>query len=196
VVKVQSGREETIKSAIERKVKIEGLEEFFGQIAIPTEQVTEVKKVRVTDKKTGEKVTQEKRVVKDRKKFHGYIFAEVEFNDRILYLFRETSGVGDFVGATPTRPPLPMTDREVQAMLHGIITKDDKKKGGKTVVKLDYEKGDKVRVREGAFANMEGEVKAITEPKDPSETPKVTVVVTIFGRPVDVEVDYWQVDKV
>src|SRR5436305_90307 len=95
VVKVQSGREETIKSAIERKVKIEGLEEFFGQIAIPTEQVTEVKKVRVTDKKTGEKVTQEKRVVKDRKKFHGYIFAEVELHDRILYLFRETPGLGD-----------------------------------------------------------------------------------------------------
>jgi transcriptional antiterminator NusG len=196
VVKVQSGREESIKSAVERKVKIEGLEEFFGQIAIPTESVTEVKKVRVTDKKTGEKVTQEKRVSKERKKFHGYIFAEVEFNDRILYLFRETSGVGDFVGATPTRPPTPMTDREVQAMLHGIIDKADKKKGGKTVVKLDYEKGDKVRVREGAFANMEGEVKSITEPKDPSETPKVTVVVSIFGRPVDVEVDYWQVDKV
>src|SRR5262249_43041887 len=71
VVKVQSGREESIKGAIERKVKIEGLEEFFGQIAIPVEQVTQVKKV--TEKKNGEKVTKEKRVVKDQKKFPGYI---------------------------------------------------------------------------------------------------------------------------
>ena len=54
--------------------------------------------MKVKDKKTGEKVTQEKKVVKEKKKFPGYLFAEVEFNDRILYLFRETSGVGDFVG--------------------------------------------------------------------------------------------------
>jgi transcriptional antiterminator NusG len=84
-VKVQSGREETIKDAIERRVKIEGLEEYYGQILIPVERVQEIKNG--------------KRVVKERKKFPGYLMAEVEYNDRILYLFRETSGVGDFVGA-------------------------------------------------------------------------------------------------
>ena len=52
------------------------------------------------------------------------------------------------------------------------------------------------QIRDGTFANMEGEVKEITEPKDATETPKVTVEVTIFGRPVEVELDYWQVDKV
>ena len=200
VVKVQSGREETIKAAVERKVKIEGLEEFFGQIAVPVERTTEVRKVKVTDKKTGEKVTQEKRVVKERKKYQGYIFAEVEFNDRILYLFRETSGVGDFVGATMHRAPNPMTDREVQSMLTGVHEKGPKGKGGQggapVKVKLDFEKGDKVRIRDGAFTNMEGEVKLITEPKDASEHHKVTVVVTVFGRPVDVVVDHWHVDKV
>ncbi|HUR55911.1 MAG TPA: transcription termination/antitermination protein NusG [Gemmataceae bacterium] len=199
VVKVQSGREETIKAAIERKVKIEGLEEFFGQIAVPVERVTEVKKVKVTDKKTGEKVTQEKRVVRSKKKYQGYIFAEVEFNENILYLFRETSGVGDFVGATMHRAPSPMTDREVQQMLTGVHEKDPK--GGKgpkmpVKVKLDFEKGDKVRIRDGAFTNMEGEVKLITEPKDATENHKVTVVVTVFGRPVDVVLDHWHVDKV
>ena len=56
--------------------------------------------------------------------------------------------------------------------------------------------GDKVKIRDGAFANMEGEVKLITEVKETGETPKVTVVVTVFGRPVDVTVDYWHVDKV
>lgn len=196
IIKVTSGREESIKAAIERKVKIEGLEEFFGQVYIPVEKVIEVKKVRET--KNGEKVTKEKRVTKERKKFPGYVMAEVEFNDRILYLFRETSGVGDFVGgATPMKPPPPMTDREVQAMFGGAVGPDDtKKKAGKTVVKLDFEKGDKVRIREGAFSNMEGEVKIITEPKEQGETPKVTVEVSIFGRPVPVELDYWQVDKV
>lgn len=196
VIKVASNREEAIKAAIERRVKIEGLEEYFGQIVIPVERVTQVKKVTEKRKDTGEKVTKEKRVVKEHKKYPGYLFAEVEFNDRILYLFRETSGVGDFVGASLNRVPTPMTEKEVQAMLHGVIDAKDKGKGAKTIVKLDYEKGDKVRIREGAFANSEGEVKFITEPKDPGDTPKVTVVVTIWGRPVDVELDYWQVDKV
>jgi len=195
VVKVTSGREETIKAAIERKVKIEGLEAEFGQIVIPVERVTEVKKVKET--KNGEKVTKEKRVIKERKKFPGYVMAEVEFTEGILYLFRETSGVGDFVGApAPNKPPLPMSDLEVRRMLgEPGAGKDDGKKGP-TVVKLDFEKGDKVRIREGAFANMEGEVKEITTPKEAGETPKVSVEVSIFGRPVPVELEYWQVDKV
>ncbi len=193
VVKIQSGREDSIKAAIERKVRIEGLKEFFGQIAIPVEEYQEVKKV--TEKKNGERVTKEKKVLKHRKKFPGYLFAEVEFNDRILYLFRDISGVGDFVGASMHRAPTPMTDKEVQSMLTGVVDKNDKKKPTKQVVKLDYEKGDKVRIRDGAFANMEGEVKSITEQKEAGDTPKVTVTVTIFGRPVEVELDYWHVDK-
>ncbi len=198
IVKVTSGREESIKAAIERRVKIEGLEQFFGQVYIPVERITEVKKIKET--KNGEKVTKEKRVTKEKKKFPGYIMAEVEFNDQILYLFRETSGVGDFVGAGgPNKPPPPMSDIDVQRMLDqggaGDI-RDPKKPPGKVKVKLDFEKGDKVRIREGAFANMEGEVKVITEPKEAGETPKVTVEVLIFGRPVSVELDYWHVDKV
>jgi transcriptional antiterminator NusG len=195
IVKVTSGREESIKAAIERRVKIEGLEEFFGQVYIPVEKVVEVKKVKET--KNGEKVTKERRVTKERKKFPGYIMAEVEFNDRILYLFRETSGVGDFVGGSgPMKPPPPMTEIEVKRMLGDIVPDDKDGKGRKVKVKLDFEKGDKVRIREGAFANMEGEVKEITEPKEAGETPKVTVEVPIFGRPVPVDLEYWQVDKI
>jgi transcriptional antiterminator NusG len=197
VVKVQSGREDSIKSAIERKVKIEGLEPFFGQIAIPVEEIIVKRQKKTTDKKTGEKVTREEKVVKHTKKYPGYLFAEVEFNDRILFLFRDTSGVGDFVGAGLKREPTPMTDREVTQMLTGVVDKDAKKGSkGPMKVKLDIEKGDKVKIRDGAFANMEGEVKSISEAKEDAETPKVTVVVTIFGRPVEVELDYWHVDKV
>src|SRR4029077_10946373 len=78
VVKVQSGREESIKEAIERRVKIEGLEEYFGQVIIPTERSVEMKNG--------------KRVVRERKLYPGYLMVEVEYNDRMLYLFRETSG--------------------------------------------------------------------------------------------------------
>jgi transcriptional antiterminator NusG len=206
-VKIQSGREESIKSAIERKVKIEGLEQYFGQIVIPVEEVNEKKKVKVKvkDKKTGEveTTTQERNVVKKIKKFPGYLFTEVEFNDEILYVFRETSGVGDFVGIPARRgqggerqAPTPMTEAEVQSMLTGVPAPGGPRGGAKkTVVKLDYEKGDKVRIKNGAFAGHEAEVKAISEAKDPTDSPKVTVVVTMWGRGVDVTLDYWEVDK-
>lgn len=197
IIKVTSGREESIKASIERRVKIENLEEFFGQVYIPVERTVEVRKVKET--KNGERITKEKRITKARKKFPGYLMAEVEYNDSMLYLFRETSGVGDFVGAGPNKVPMPMLDIDIQRMLSDGTVPDDNPKGPKgprVKVKIDFEKGDKVRIRDGAFANMEGEVKEITLPKDSMETPKVTVVVTIFGRGVEMELDYWQVDKV
>jgi transcriptional antiterminator NusG len=172
VVKVQSGREESIREAIERRVKIEGLEEYFGQIHIPTERVTEVR--------NGQ------RVEKERKLYPGYIMAEVEYNDRILYLFRETSGVGDFVGGTTTRPPPPMSEIEVQRMM-GKPKEGPKEVGAKPKVDV----GDRVRITEGAFKDMEGEVKQILE-----AVSKVSVGVTIFGREVPVELEYWQVEQV
>lgn len=173
VVKVQSGREESIKEAIERRVKIEGLEEFFGQIVIPTERITEIK--------SG------KRVQKDRKLYPGYLMAEVEFNDRILYLFRETSGVGDFVGGSVSRPPPPMPPREVERMLRS----QGKPKEDSVVAKPQFEQGDRVKVRDGTFAGMEGEVKELLE-----SLGRVRVELTIFGRPVPVELEYWQVEPV
>jgi transcriptional antiterminator NusG len=198
VVKVASGREESIKAAIERMIKIEGLEPFFGQIVIPVERITEVKKEKVT--KNGEKITREKRVVKEKKKFPGYLMAEVEWNADIQTLFRDTSGVGDFVGSTgPGKEPAPMSDRDVQSMLYGMMADDPKGGGNKPKapdkIKLDFEQGDKVRIREGAFATFEGDVKSIAMPKEAGETPKVTVVVKVFGRDVDVVLEYWQVDK-
>jgi transcriptional antiterminator NusG len=196
-IKVQSGREDTIKAAILRKVRIEGLEEFFGRIEIPVEEVSEKKTVKVKDKKTGETTFQEKKVTRKRKKFQGYLFAELEFNDRILYLFRETSGVGDFLNlrqrGSQLPTPEPMPEHEVQSMLTGLAVKDPNKK---VKIRLDFEKGDKVRVREGSFANSEGEVKTIIDAKDPNEAPKVSVELTFWGRPLVVEFDSNQVEKV
>jgi transcriptional antiterminator NusG len=180
VVKVQSGREDTIKEAIERRVHKEGLEEFYGQIVIPVEKVTEVK----TDK-NGKRVTR----TKERKLYPGYLMCEVEYNDRILYLFRETSGVGDFVGAQPgnlDRPPTPMTDREVQKMLG---PQGEKEQPTPTKPR-DLDMGDRVRVVDGIFNGMEGTVKQILE-----SVGRVQVEVTIFGRPTAVDLEYYQVER-
>lgn len=171
VVKVQSGREESIKDAIERRVKIEGLQESFGQVIIPVEKVTEMRK--------------NKRVVKERKLYPGYLMVNLEFNDRMLYLFRETSGVGDFVGGGINKPPLPMKDDEVQRMLKG----QGQAAAQTGPEKSRFDKGDKVKVRDGTFAGMEGEVKEVLEAKG-----ALRVELTIFGRPVPVELEYWQVD--
>jgi transcriptional antiterminator NusG len=173
VVKVQSGREESIKEAIERRVKIEGLEEYFGQIVIPVEKVTEMRSGR--------------RYVKDRKLYPGYLMVQVEYNENILYLFRETSGVGDFVGGSINKPPQPMKPHEVEKMLSlgEAGEKPDEK------IKLRFDRGDRVKIRDGAFTGMEGEVKELLETKA-----HVRVEVTIFGRPVSVELEYWQVEPV
>ena len=174
VVKVQSGREESIKEAIERRIKIEGLEEYVGRIVIPTERYTEVRN--------------NKRVQRTRKLYPGYLMVECEYNDRILYLFRETSGVGDFVGGGINKAPPPMPDREVESMLQQL---EEVTPGKETHQKPKFDRGDRVRVKDGTFAGMEGEVKEILEARH-----LVRVELTIFGRPVPVELEYWQVELV
>jgi transcriptional antiterminator NusG len=137
-----------------------------------------------------EKVTEirnGKRYVKSRKLYPGYLMVQVEYNENILYLFRETSGVGDFVGGSLNKPPQPMKPHEVKKMLELGETspKPDEK------IKLRFDRGDRVKIRDGAFVNMEGEVKELLEAKA-----HVRVEVTIFGRPVSVELEYWQVEPV
>lgn len=183
VVKVTSGREDSIKESIERRMRKEGLEEYFGQIVIPVEKITEVK-----PNKAGRRVTR----IKERKLYPGYLMCEVEYNDRILYLFRETSGVGDFVGSHPGQPerePTPMTEREIQRMMgtpqpgEGTTTIPTKPK--------DLDVGDRVRVEDGTFKDMEGQVKSINE-----GVGKVQVELAIFGRPVTIDLEYYQVERV
>jgi transcriptional antiterminator NusG len=180
-VKVQSGREDTIKDAIERRVKIEGLEEFFGQIVIPVEYVPEMRRG--------------KRVERRHKLYPGYLMVEVEFNDRMLYLFRETSGVGDFVGGHGIeKPPPPLTDLEVERIVNQA--QRGPRAPGKSPTETTrpmprsrFSVGDRLKVLEGTFAGMEGEVIEILE-----ERGLVRLQVTILGRPVSCELEYWQVE--
>jgi transcription termination/antitermination protein NusG len=200
VVKVASGQEDSIKARLERNIKINNLEEFVSQIVIPVERVQELKKV-TKKNEDGEKVTKEKRVIKEKKKYPGYLMAEVEYNDQVQFLFRETPGVGDFIRPGANKPPTPMTDYEVQRMLGNEVSQKDapniKGKPAKIKVNIDLEKGDKVRLRDGAFAGTEGEVQEILEAKDETDTPKITVKVQFWGRDVKIDnLEFWQVDKV
>src|SRR5207249_11286972 len=104
-----------------------------------------------------------------------------------LYLFRETSGVGDFVGGGISHAPPPMADHEVERMLG----RQGQQKEGPIHAKLKFDRGDRVKVKDGTFQGMEGEVKEILEAKG-----LVRVELTIFGRPVPVELEYWQVEQV
>jgi transcriptional antiterminator NusG len=184
VVKVQSGREDTIKEAIERRMRKEGLEEYFGQIVIPVEKYQEIKQ-----DKNGRRVTR----TKERKLYPGYLMVEVEYNDRILYLFRETSGVGDFVGAHPgdlTRAPTPMTDNEIKRILGPAGGKPGGQEEPLSPVPKWLHDGERVRVVDGTFNGMEGVVKQILD-----SVSKVQVELTIFGRPVPVELEFYQVEQ-
>lgn len=173
VIKVQSGREDTIREAIERKVRIEpGMDQYFGQIIVPVERTVELVK--------GKKVT------RTRKLYPGYIMAEVEFNDRVLYMFRETSGVGDFVGGGGIKIPLPMPQSEVDKILN---QKKEVVAEAPVAPKIDFNKGEHIKVKDGMFAGMEGEVSEILEAKG-----LVRVMLKIFGRDVPVELEYWQVE--
>jgi transcriptional antiterminator NusG len=171
VLKVQSGREDTIRDALERRVKIQGLQRFFGRIVVPTEKITEIR-------------NNKKRVV-ERKSYPGYIMIEMELNEKTWFTVRETPGVGDFVGAHGT--PTKMTEAEVNKMLGQETAKDEKP----PQLRIDFERGDRVKIKEGPFENFEGSVEEVNEIRG-----LVKVMLIIFNRPTPVDLEYWQVERI
>jgi transcriptional antiterminator NusG len=172
VLKVQSSREDTIRDALQRRVKIQGLERFFGQIVVPTEKITEIR-------------NNKKRVV-ERKTYPGYIMVQMELNEKTWFLVRETPGVGDFVGAHGT--PTKMTDTEVNQMLH---QEEEKTTAETPKVRIDVERGDRVKIKDGPFENFEGTVEEVIEGRG-----LVKVMLIIFNRPTPVDLEYWQVERI
>jgi transcription termination/antitermination protein NusG len=171
ILKVQSNRERSIAEALERKIKIEGLDRFFDQVIVPTEKVTEFK---------GGK----KKVV-ERKLYPGYIVVHMHINDDTWFAVRETSGVGDFTGAGGK--PTPMLQHEVAR----IIQTEEEETSESPKLDIRFASGDKVKVKEGNFENFEGEVNTIDEASG-----RVTVMINIFGRSTPVELEYWQIEAV
>lgn len=177
VLKVQSNREKSIRDSIVRRIKMEGMEDHFGQIHIPTEKVVETKGGT--------------RKVREQKTLPGYMMIEMILTDESWHLVRSTSGVGDFTGAAGK--PIPMGDEEVRRW-RGLEPKEQTKEAAKDeprpVVRFAVAMGDAVKVKDGPFQGFEGFIDALDE-----ATGKVKVIMEIIGRSTQVELDHWQVEK-
>ncbi len=174
IVKVQVNREDSIRAALMRRIKIAGLDEYFGQIVIPTEDVAEYNKAG------------KRRIVK-KKLYPGYIMVELELNDDTWFLVRETPGIGDFTGSAGK--PTPMEAHEVQRIINVSLGSEAGDAPVKTAI--PFKSGDRVRVKEGNFENFEGEVESIDEANG-----RVTIMINIFGRSTPVELEHWQIENV
>jgi transcriptional antiterminator NusG len=175
ILKVQVNRENSICEALERRIKVAGMERFFGDILVPTEDVREYSK------------SGKQRIVK-RKLFPGYIVVKMHVNDESWFLVRDTPGIGDFTGAAGK--PVPLSDEEIGRIIS--TTRPDRTAASEEVVKtaIRFKLGDRVRVKEGYFQNCEGEVSAIDE-----RNGRVTVMINFLGRPNPVQLDHWQIEQ-
>jgi transcriptional antiterminator NusG len=175
ILKVQVNREDSIKDALLRRVKMNGLDRYFKEIVVPTEDIAEFTK------------TGKRRVVK-KKLYPGYILVNMAVNDDSWFLVRETPGIGDFTGSAGK--PTPMDPKDVERILRSSKLLVGEEQPGEKVV-FPFKKGDRVRVKEGYFQNFEGDVDAIDQAHG-----RVTVMITIFGRPTPVEIEHWQIEMV
>jgi len=152
-------------------VKIAGLLDFFGDIIVPIEMVSEFK-------------AGKKRVVK-RKLYPGYIMVNMELNEDTWFLVRETPGIGDFTGSGGK--PSPMLQQEVNR----IISNKEEAAAEAPTLKIKFKPSDRVKITEGTFENFEGDVDSIDQSNG-----RVTVMINIFGRSTPVELEYWQIESI
>ena len=175
VLRVAANKEMQVKEALTQKVNKEGLTDIVGRIEVPVEQVRRIR---------GSKQT-----VHKRKLYPGYVFMEMEpaedgrVQEKAWFMIKETSGVGDFIGTEGI--PTPMRDTDVAKMLL-----EAEKPEEAPSIKVEFQKGDMIKIREGAFENFEGTVDSID-----TERGIVKVIVTIFGRPTPLDIEYWQIEK-
>lgn len=170
VVHTQTGAEVKAKQNLDTRAKVAGLSNLVQQVLIPTEKVSEVK--------AG------KKKISERKFFPGYILVEMELTDESWYLVKNTPGISGFVGAG--KKPIPLNETEVRN-----IVQQQEEKTAKPKPKVEFETGESVRVKEGAFANFNGTVEELNPNRG-----KLKVMVSIFGRSTPVELEYWQVEKI
>jgi transcriptional antiterminator NusG len=176
ILKVQVNRENSICDALKRRVKVAGMDRFFGEVLVPTEDVREFTKAG------------KQRIVK-RKLYPGYIVVNMSINDDSWFLVRETAGIGDFTGAAGK--PVALSPEEIGRIIS--TTKPEQEEDGEETIKtaIPFKLGERVRVKEGYFQNYEGEVSNVDE-----RNGRITVMINIFGRPNPVELDHWHVEKV
>lgn len=172
ILKVAFNREDSIADALRKRVKMEGMAEFFGDIVVPTEDVA-------TFTRDG------KRRVSKRKLLPGYIMVNMIINDDTWFLVRETNGISDFTGAAGK--PMPMEPSDIDRFINKPDVDDEDEAPIK--IGIPFKVGDRVRVKEGNFENQEGDVDAVDEANG-----RITVIINIFGRSVPMELDHWQVE--
>lgn len=158
-----------MRSLIER-VKFAGMEDQFGEILVPTEEVVEMR--------NGQKRKSE------RKFFPGYVLVQMEMNEATWHLIKDTPRVMGFIGGTADKPA-PITEKEADAILRRVADSGDKPKP-----KTLFEPGEMVRVVDGPFADFSGVVEEVNYEKS-----RIQVAVTIFGRATPVELEFSQVEK-
>lgn len=168
IVNCQTSCEAIAKSAIQERINSQQMQDMFGEILIPAENVVELVK--------GKKATRAKKF------FPGYLFVQMVMNEKTWHLVKNSSKVTGFIGGSA---PKPVPDNEVQRVNQQMAQGAEKPK-----VKASFSVGDSVIVVDGPFSNFNGVVEDINE-----EKAKVKVSVSIFGRPTPVELDFIQVDK-
>lgn len=174
-VMIQSNMEKRAKLALEERIKKKNLQESFGRIIIPTQ----------TSEKFDEKGKKKKI---ETKMMPGYIFVEMEMNDPTYHLVKDTPKVGNFLGAALNKMPPPLTQEEVDRVINraAVIAKEEAAKP-----KAIFEKGEKVKVIDGPFTNFVGDVDEVKADKQ-----KLRLLISVFGRPTPVEIEYSKVEKV
>ncbi len=170
VVHAYSGFEKTVLRTLTERIARSGLQDKFGQILVPVEEVVEMR--------GGQKA------ISERKFFPGYVLVEMEMTDETWHLVKSTPKVTGFVGGTAHKPA-PISPKEVDAIMHQMQEGVEKPRP-----KVLFETGELVRVKDGPFADFNGTVEDVNYEKS-----KLRVSVAIFGRATPVDLDFSQVEK-
>ncbi len=170
VVHAYSGMEKSVGRAIQERVNRAGMEDKFGKILVPSEEVVEMK--------NGQ------RAITERRFFPGYVLVEMEMNDDTWHLVKEVPKVMGFIGGTPEKPA-PISPKEASAILNRVQEGVDKPRP-----KILFEPGEMVRVVDGPFNDFNGTVETVDYDKN-----RLRVAVLIFGRSTPVELNFHQVEK-
>lgn len=170
VVHAYSGFESQVKRSLEEAIKRAGMEEYFGEILVPTEEVVEMR--------GGQQRKSE------RKFFPGYVLVQMEMNDETWHLVKDTPRVMGFIGGTSDKPA-PISTKEADSILQRVQEGVEKPRP-----KVLFEPGEVVRVTDGPFADFNGVVEEVNYEKS-----RLRVAVLIFGRSTPVELEFGQVEK-
>ncbi len=170
IIHTYSGFEKKVAETLRSRIEAEAVRDKFGEIMIPTEEVIEMRKG--------------KKVVAPKLFYPGYVLVEMEMSNDTWHLVRSTPRVTGFLGSGPT--PVPLTPEDVDRILHRVEVAAEHPKP-----KLEFDKGETVKITDGPFKDFTGSVDEINDDRS-----TLRVMVTIFGRATPVELDFYQVEKV